>query len=958
MNFDEFFDSIEEKLHASSYMYRRDAIEEMEQIGDVKVVPFLVRALNDEDTFIRRAAARVLGNLGYGEAIEPLVRGLHDESDFVREAVAEALVKLGEASVTPLIGALGDTVNFVRETAASALVELGVGEIANVITATLKGDEEAIPKLVAFRDERILTPLINALEDKQRHVAAAKALGRLGDEKAVEPLIGKLSDENTALQIAAAEALGELRDVRAVTPLIGKLGDEDEHVREAVSAALIQLGEAVVMPLLGKLGDKVGLVREGAARLLNRLGEAEIAQAVTDILKGSQEALQALTALQDKRALVPLIAALDSGEISLEISAAWALGELGCDEAVEPLIGKLADEDNTVRMAAAWALGKLGDATAVEPLIGKLSDAESSVREAASDALIQLGAPSVVSLIEKLGDIDNPVNEPAVQILDGLGEGKLARAVTGALKGSKEELQNLVALQDKRALTPLVSALNGGNQAIQLTAAGALGEFGEVDAVEPLIEKLQDESQSLRQAAAHALGRLGDERAVGPLIVKLGAPESSVREAASEALVQLGEAVVSPLIRKLAAKREVILTAVVNTLERLGEGKLARAVVGSLRGREEDLQNLIGLKDERVLTPLINALTDENNSIKIAAANVLGELGAEEAVKPLIVALQNYDAPVQIAAAKALGKLGDAGAIEPLVKKLGVADEEDSSLRETVSEVLVQFGEPAVTPLIERLGEKAQVRESAARVLGELGEWEIAQAVMGALAGRQDARQKLVDLQDERLIPPLINALKDKSVQVAAVMALGKLGSLRAVAPLINILKQRRKYPRRVAFVALHNIHKRLKSKAKTLLCSACLTRTVRKKVRRAPYYACRRCGGAETLIEGMQHVVAVVGTEGEDLFQHDTVKGNWQTHGQLFDFDSVEVTDATDEQIERFLIQVGNDMDKARRRKYRRMPCLVHNELMLSDNTQRNLQNIFKVRRTNIPDNTWLTKH
>ena len=82
--------------------------------------------------------------------------------------------------------------------------------------------------------------------------------------------------------------------------------------------------------------------------------------------------------------------------------------------------------------------------------------------------------------------------------------------------------------------------------------------------------------------------------------------------------------------------------------------------------------------------------------------------------------------------------------------------------------------------------------------------------------------------------------------------------------------------------------------------------------------------------------------TEGEDLFQNDAVKGDWQKHGQIFDFDSVEITDATDEQIERFLIQVGNDMDNSRRRRYRKMPCVVTDKLMLSDNTLRNLQNIF----------------
>jgi len=949
MNLDEIFDIIDKGLDSPSYPARRDAVEALGNISDVKVVPFLVRALKDEDTFIRRAAARALGNLGYEEAVEPLVNRLHDNSDFVREAVSEALVKLGEFSVTPLIGALGDTGEDVQEAAANALKELGEGEIAQLVTDTLKGAEDALQKLVALKDERAIAPTISALKDKERNVAAARALGKLGDERAVEPLIEKLGDgkpdlsqaSNIDLQIAAAKSLGDLCDARAVEPLIGKLGDEDIHVREAVSEALIQLGEPAVEPLISKLGDKETLVREVAAGLLSKLGEEGIAQAVIDTLNGSQEALQNLIALPDKRALTPLISALDSNESSLQISSAWALGELGHIEAVEPLIEKLMAEDNSVQITVAWALGKLGDARAVEPLIGKLSETESSIRDAAFDALIQLGEPAVVRLIERLGDIKTPVNELAVKILDKLGEGELALAVTGSLKGSEEALQNLRALPNKRALTPLIAALEDNNQSVQVAAAGALGEFGDVEAVEPLIGKLQDGNQSVQEAAASALGKLGDERAVQPLIVELVAQETPVRESASEALVQLGEAAIIPLIGKLTAKRGVVLTAVVNTLEKLREGKLAHAVIGTLEGSEDALQNLIALQDERVLTPLINALTDEDNSVKIAAANALGELSAEEVVKPLIVALQNYDVPVQIASAKALGKLGDASAVEPLVEKLSAPDEEDGSIRETVSQVLVQFGESAVMPLIEQLGEHIQVRESAARVLGELGEWEVAQMVLGVLEGKRSSLRKLIELQDVRVITPLINALEDKQlpVQKAAMIALGEWGVLKAVAPLINMLKHKQK--RGASKIALRNIYKKLK--ANTLLCSSCLTRTVRKKTRGAPYYACRVCGSAETLLEGILYVVAVVGkAEEEDLFLNDTVRGNWRKHEQIFDFDSVEIVDAADEQIERFLIQVGNDMDKLRRKKYKKMLCVVSNELMLADNTLRNLQNTF----------------
>ena len=56
---------------------------------------------------------------------------------------------------------------------------------------------------------------------------AARALGKLGDIRAVEPLVAALEDEDYGVAMAAAEALGALGDSRAVEPLIAALEDED-----------------------------------------------------------------------------------------------------------------------------------------------------------------------------------------------------------------------------------------------------------------------------------------------------------------------------------------------------------------------------------------------------------------------------------------------------------------------------------------------------------------------------------------------------------------------------------------------------------------------------------------------------------------------------------------------------------------------------------------------------------
>jgi HEAT repeat protein len=63
---------------------------------------------------------------------------------------------------------------------------------------------------------------IAALKDRDWQVRsnAAEALGKLGDARAVEPLIASLKDQEAPVQVEAAVALGKLGDMRAVQPLV------------------------------------------------------------------------------------------------------------------------------------------------------------------------------------------------------------------------------------------------------------------------------------------------------------------------------------------------------------------------------------------------------------------------------------------------------------------------------------------------------------------------------------------------------------------------------------------------------------------------------------------------------------------------------------------------------------------------------------------------------------------
>jgi hypothetical protein len=68
----------------------------------------------------------------------------------------------------------------------------------------------------------------------------------------------------------------------------------------------------------------------------------------------------------------------------------------------------------------------------------------------------------------------------------------------------------------------------------------------------------------------------------------------------------------------------------------------------------------------------------------------------------------------------------------------------------------------------------------------------------------------------------------------------------------------------------------------------------------------------------------------------------NWLIHRTLFDFDWIKIIQATDEDVERFAVQVGNDTDPFRKPRYHQIPCRVRSGCQLSENTMRILDRMF----------------
>jgi HEAT repeat protein len=353
---------------------------------------------------VRRDAAQALGQIGDTRAVEPLVTALGLKDKDLRCRAAEAMEKIGTPAIEPLVAVLQGSDKDVRQAVIAALLQIG---------------EPAVKSLVAALPEP----------------AAAEVLCRIG-APAVEPLIVALEKRNAV----AAQVLGKIGDTRSIEALVGALNYADERVRQAAIKALRQIGSPAIERLVALLTHYES--RNWAEDALGQMGGTAVEPLVA-VLKNSSSnvrasAARALAEIGDIRAVEPLIANLEDVG-----TAAYALGQLGDPRAVEPLINTLGNKDWHVRRAAAHALGQLGDPRAVEPLVAALNDGHKNVRVAAAEGLGKLGAPAVRPLIAVLKGNDTTARQAVSQALVTLYQsGKLDKTHQRLILMKRSEIVN------------------------------------------------------------------------------------------------------------------------------------------------------------------------------------------------------------------------------------------------------------------------------------------------------------------------------------------------------------------------------------------------------------------------------------------------------------------------------------------------------------------------------------
>jgi HEAT repeat protein len=144
--------------------------------------------------------------------------------------------------------------------------------------------QDAVETLGRLGDSRAVEPIIALIGDKSMYsTVIIDALKNLGDRRAVEPLLAFLSQGNEYERGHAAEALGEMGESRALTPLAKALRQHKEYfTRRKVIWALGKLGDSrAIRPLEDTLR---GILSDDSIRERDKSQlEAEIKRALQKI---------------------------------------------------------------------------------------------------------------------------------------------------------------------------------------------------------------------------------------------------------------------------------------------------------------------------------------------------------------------------------------------------------------------------------------------------------------------------------------------------------------------------------------------------------------------------------------------------------------------------------------------------------------------------------------------------
>jgi HEAT repeat protein len=237
----------------------------------------VVALLSDPSLSTQNAAADVIGRMGM-TSIEPVLEMMLSPNKRVQTMARKTLQRFGESAIPPLVDMLQNPREEVARQAGEILATLGP-PVVDALLALLGSEAgqashvqvAAIRVLGHMGDVRATDHLISAIGSRHTLVRATalEALGRLGPD-AIPMLLAALDNPAHPVPAAVLMAMGRIGDARVLDRLIGALEHEDPAMRSVAVDALADYGPRASAALNTALADGSYWTRKGASEAMRR----------------------------------------------------------------------------------------------------------------------------------------------------------------------------------------------------------------------------------------------------------------------------------------------------------------------------------------------------------------------------------------------------------------------------------------------------------------------------------------------------------------------------------------------------------------------------------------------------------------------------------------------------------------------------------------------------------------
>jgi HEAT repeat protein len=626
------------------------------------------------------------------------------------------------------------------------ILELGPTAIPLILKEIYGSSNFSLRDILAEFGEDAVEPLCEELKklskrpsDASRRNAVITALGKIGDVRAVDPLLSMLGHKSPSARFCSAEALGRIGNRCAVVPLVGALNDGDRDVRAKASQALIEIADPKIADhLLPLLHHEKSYARIAAANLFVTFNDVRAVDGLLQMTgsekaSGREVAARALGAIGDRKALETLVALLSDRHQVVRQAAGYAIYQIDKELGLGKLLDLLDHKKEKFRISAVSALKETGDTRALDKLLNKLSDPSPKVRSEVVWAVGSIGGErTLVHLIRACGDTDEKVRSRAYNSLrwsEHPPEELMTRALL--LFGPEDPRPILKDIGWSRQIGgPIIMQTKFGNIKLPVSLKGG------VDLIEILEDAVRNNHDKIvRQNAFSLLVEMRYPFDATELIVRLASDDWISRHHARRGIENLGQTVsgfvadyiisdefdqgMKGVVSKIALYRDVHEDLIENLAAAWDDA------TPSVRSRIMDLVENSGSQRVKGLSERVLADNLNDKDQRLHAVEILERYGDAE---KLIQALANPREDVHREAIIALGRLRDERAIDPLIPFL--SSPRAAMRRNAVIALGSIGGQGVVKPLIEMLDdENGIVMSAAAKVLSDVGGFQIASAL-------------------------------------------------------------------------------------------------------------------------------------------------------------------------------------------------------------------------------------